>query len=93
MTPHPHLTIDHVKQLEAQVIQVCNNCKTLDDLQSTSAPLWHWACEVLNTSLDHLRGEIAAHETDEQFDTIYLEEKDHLLKLPLVLLEHLNQKI
>jgi len=88
---HPHLTIDHVKQLEAQVIHVCNHCKTLDELAHTSQPLWDWASQVLNISVDKLRGEIEAHETDEQFTDSYLEEKDHLLKLPLVLLEHLNQ--
>jgi hypothetical protein len=92
MHPHPHLTLDHVKQLEAQVIAICNHCTTLEELTSAGNPLWDWACQVLNTTPDKLRGEIESHETDEQFASKYLEEKDHLLKLPLVLLEHLNQQ-
>lgn len=89
---HPHLNIDHVKELEAKVIAICTHCRTLDDLTAASTPLWDWVSEALDISPDKLRGEIEAHETDEQFATQYLEEKDHLLKLPLVLLEHLNQK-
>jgi len=90
---HTHLTIDHIKQLEQQVIAICTHCKTLEDLTVTSAPLWDWTSRVLNTSIDKLRLEIESHETDEQFSDAYSEEKDHLLKLPLVLLKHLNQPV
>lgn len=84
------LTVTAIHDLEEKVIVVCNSSATLEELQASGKPLWDWACEVLEKPLDELRHEIETHETDENFPTEYLEEKDHLLKLPLVLLEELN---
>jgi hypothetical protein len=85
-----HLDPSVISELENQIIAICNSCPTLDQLVSSAQPIYDWACETLHKSLPELRHEIATHETDEQFPNQYLEEKDHLLKLPLILLEHLN---
>ncbi len=79
-----------VSELEDQIIDICNSCPALDDLISSSAPVWEWACRILKMSASELRHRIETHETDEQFPSAYLEEKDHLLKLPLILLEKIN---
>lgn len=85
------LTLDHIKQIEHQVIAICSHCTNLEDLNSAATPLWDWACQVLGKDLSKLRAQIESHETDEQFPTLFAEERDHLLKLPLVLLEELHK--
>ena len=85
------LTLPAVKHLEEQVMLIYRHAKTLEELESESASLWQWAAKVLDQPLNHVRQEIAAHHTDEVFPDQFHEEKDHLLKLPLYLLEHLNK--
>jgi len=85
-----HLDHPVISELEDQIIEICNSCPALDSLVSSAQPLYDWACKILNKDMAHLRHEIETHETDEQFANQYLEEKDHLLKLPLILLSHIN---
>ena len=82
-----HAAVSHI---ENHIIELCRAYATYEDLCAASAPLWHWACQTLHKSPGELRHEIETHETDEHFPTPYLEEKDHLLKLPLLLLEKIN---
>ena len=89
---HPHLSLDHIKELEAEVISICNHCKSFPELETAAKPYWDWACHALSITPAKLRHEIETHTTDEHFKDEYSEEKDHLLKLPLVVLEHLHQK-
>jgi hypothetical protein len=81
-----------ISELENHIIDICNSCTSLEDLLSATSPVWEWAGRILNKPLDELRSEIESHETDEQFPDQYLEEKDHLLKLPLLLLQEVNSK-
>jgi hypothetical protein len=79
-----------VSELENHIIDICNSCTTIEDIITAGTPVWDWACMVLKKDSRELRLEIENHETDEQFSTQYLEEKDHLLKLPLLLLKAVN---
>jgi hypothetical protein len=84
--------LDHsvISELENHIIDICNSCSTSDEIIAAATPVWEWAGKILNKNLEDLRFEIETHETDEQFPTQYLEEKDHLLKLPLLLLKVTN---
>ncbi|OGC93128.1 hypothetical protein A3D85_00400 [Candidatus Amesbacteria bacterium RIFCSPHIGHO2_02_FULL_47_9] len=85
------LTLAAIRQVEEEIMTICNSCKTVEQLHSADLPVWTWACQVLKKPFDDLRREIESHETDEKFPDLYSEEKDHLLKLPIVLLEHVNR--
>ena len=85
-----HLDHSVISELENQIIEICNTAKNLDHIKVASAPVWNWACDILHCSVSELRREIESHEADEHFPNAYLEEKDHLLKLPLILLEKTN---
>jgi hypothetical protein len=79
-----------ISELENAIIEICTTCKTLEEIKTQSASIWSWASKVLAKSNDELRFEIESHEQDESFPDPYLEEKDHLLKLPLLILEKIN---
>ena len=81
------LNLDQIKEIENSVMHLCSTYKTLSELQIHAEPLWLWTAHTLNISPDKLLTEIASHSTDEQFSDPYLEYKDHLLKLPVLLLE------
>jgi hypothetical protein len=87
----PSLTLPAVKHLEEQVMLIYRHAKNLDELTTESASLWDWAAKSLDLPLEKIRSDVANHYTDEQFSDHFHEEKDHLLKLPLYLLEHLNK--
>lgn len=87
-----HLTLDHIKEVETQVLSICNEEKTLPDIIEASNHLWNWVSQITELSIDKLRAEIETHETDEHFPNPFAEERDHLLKLPIVLLEILHKK-
>jgi hypothetical protein len=82
--------LDHqvISELENHIIDICNSCQTFEQINTASAPIWDWACSVLQTNIRELKSE--THESHEHFSDAYLEEKDHLLKLPLILLEKVN---
>jgi hypothetical protein len=84
--------LDHsvISELENHIIDICNSCTNYEDIITASVPIWDWACVILKKEPQELRFEIETHETDEQFHNPYLEEKDHLLKLPLLLLKTVN---
>ena len=84
--------LDHsvIGDLENHIIDICNSCTTYEDIITAGTPVWDWACVILKKEPQELRFEIETHETSEQFPTPYLEEKDHLLKLPLLLLKATN---
>lgn len=84
------ITLPAIKHLESQVMLIYRHAKTLSELESESSSLWQWASKNLNKPVEEIRSEIAAHHSDEQYSDQFKEEKDHLLKLPLYLLEHLN---
>jgi hypothetical protein len=86
-----HLDHQVVSDLESFIIEICNTCPNLEAITSASNPIWNWAGQLLHKTEGELRVEIESHEADEHFPNPYLEEKDHLLKLPLILLEHINQ--
>ncbi len=79
-----------VSSLENAVIEICNSCHNFDQFKTDADPLWQWAGQVLHKSTEELRREVETHSTDEHFSDPYQEEKDHLLKLPLILLEEIN---
>lgn len=79
-----------ISELENAIIDICTNCKTVEEIKTQSSSIWSWAGKVLSKPIDELRFEIESHEQDESFPDPYLEEKDHLLKLPLLILEKLN---
>lgn len=81
-----------ISELENSVIEICNTCKNYLDISRESAPLWQWAGTLLKKTPEELRHEIETHEADEHFLDAYNEERDHLLKLPILLLEHINNK-
>ena len=81
-----------IRHVEEEIMRICNTSNDHHQLLLSAHPIWEWACQVLHKPLLELRQEIEAHETGEEFATKLLSEKDHLLKLPLVLLEHLNRK-
>lgn len=91
--PDTKLTTENIRKIEDEILLLCRHCKTLDELTSASETVWNWSAKVLNTSVDEFRGEVELHETDERFPDKFLEEKDHLLKIPLVLLEHLHHPL
>jgi hypothetical protein len=86
--------LDHsvISDLENLIIEICNTCPGLDQLVNTASPVYEWAGKILHKTLPELRHEIESHEADEHFPNQYMEEKDHLLKLPLILLEHINNR-
>ncbi len=86
--------IDHnvIYDLENHIIDICNSCTTAEEIIAAGTPLWDWASGMLQKDPQTLRFEIETHETDEQFPTVYLEEKDHLLKLPLLFLKMINNQ-
>ena len=85
-----HLDHSVISDLENFIIEICNTCPNLESMTSASRPVWDWASLTLGRSESELRREIESHEADEHFPNPYLEEKDHLLKLPLILLERIN---
>ncbi len=89
----PTLTLAAVKHLEEQVMLIYRHARNQTELESESASLWDWAARALDKPLDQVRREIAGHATDEEFPDAFHEERDHLLKLPLYLLEHLNRHV
>ena len=91
-TPPENFDLVAIRHIEDEIMHICNTGRDHHTLLISSHPIWEWACQVLNKPLFELRQEIEAHETGEEFATKLLSEKDHLLKLPLVLLEHLNRK-
>lgn len=86
-TPPTELNLAAIRFLEEEIMDICNHCTTLEELQSAGQPVWDWACHYLHQTPHALRHDIETHEADEQFPTPFLEEKDHLLKIPLILLE------
>lgn len=86
-----HIDYSVVSELENTIIEICNTCPNLESITSTSQPIWNWATQILQKTEAELRREIESHETDEHFPNQYLEEKDHLLKLPLLLLEKISK--
>ncbi|MBI2008687.1 hypothetical protein HYS82_03475 [Candidatus Amesbacteria bacterium] len=90
-TPPDNLDQQAVKQVEDEVMHICNTCTDPDSLLVSAQPIWDWACQTLGKSPGELRHEIENHEIGETFPTKFLSEKDHLLKLPIVLLEHLHR--
>jgi hypothetical protein len=80
-----------ISDLENHIIDICNSCKTVEEITAAASPIWVWAGQILKKDLAELRTEIETHEADEQFPDQYLEEKDHLLKLPLLLLQEANK--
>jgi hypothetical protein len=87
-----HLTLDHIKEVESQVLSICKQHQTLDDIKQASSHLWEWVSTLTGLTVEEIRSQIETHETDEQFPTAVAEERDHLLKLPLVLLEIIHKK-
>lgn len=85
-----HLDPSVISQLENYIIEICSTCPNISSLKTASAPIWTWASAVLKKDVSELRREIEAHETDEHFPNPYLEEKGHLLKLPLIILAKMN---
>ncbi|OGD09619.1 hypothetical protein A2397_00955 [Candidatus Amesbacteria bacterium RIFOXYB1_FULL_44_23] len=85
---------DHsvISELENHIIEICNTCKTYPDISAAAAPVWDWASKIIPEPIAELRHEIESHEADEHFPDQYSEEKDHLLKIPLLLLEHINSR-
>jgi hypothetical protein len=85
-----HLDHSVISELENYIINICNSCPTLENITAGSAPVWDWASRILQKNPAELHHEIETHEAGEHFNNPYLEEKDDLLKLPLILLEKLN---
>jgi len=85
-----HLDYSVVSELENHVIEILNTCPNIDSLVSTAQPLYAWAGNILQKHPDELRHDLFTHETHEHYPNLYLQEKDHLLKLPLILLEKIN---
>lgn len=86
----PHLDHYAISELENHIIDICNSCHTYEEIVSASQPLWDWACIILHQDPKELRHNLETHDANEHFSDPYLEEKDHLLKLPLLLLEKIN---
>ena len=84
------LNLSAVKLVEEEIMLICNTCTTPDALLVSSQPVWDWACRVLGKPLSEIRHLIENHEIGEIFPSKFLSEKDHLLKLPIVLLEHIH---
>lgn len=84
--------LDHavVSDLENHIIDICRTAGDYESIRTASAPVWDWAVKILHKNEAELRHLIESHEADEHFPNQFLEEKDHLLKLPLVLLEKIN---
>jgi hypothetical protein len=87
-----HFDYAVLSELENHIIEICNTCKNVDQIIDASAPIWTWASEIIPEPIAELRHEIETHEASEHFPDRYSIEKDHLLKIPLLLLEHLNSK-
>ena len=88
--PNTVLNTDNIRKIEDEVLLLCRHCQTLEELTDAGQDVWHWAAQTLHLSIEDLRGEVEVHALDEKFPTPFLEEKDHLLKIPIVLLEHLH---
>ena len=85
---------DHavISELENHIIEICNTCKTYETISAAAAPVWNWASMIIPEPIAQLRHEIETHEASEYFPEQYSIEKDHLLKIPLLLLELLNKR-
>lgn len=90
--PSPSLNPENIHKLEDEILLVCRHCKTHQELVASAAHLWDWSAQTLKTSVEDLRSEIETHAQDEKFADAFSEEKDHLLKLPLILLEHYHHQ-
>ena len=88
--PNTELNSENIRKIEDEILLICRHCKTLDELKSAGVSVWEWASAVLNTSPDEFRGEVELHSMDERFPDKFSEEKDHLLKIPIILLERLH---
>jgi len=88
MLPNPILSTENIRRIEDEVLLLCRHCKTYDELVSAGSSVWDWTASSLKTTVDELRGEIETHSMDEKFPNKFQEEKDHLLKIPIILLEH-----
>ena len=88
-----YLELSIVSELENAIIEICETCSDLTSFELAATPIWNWASQILAKSPEELRHEIETHETDEQFSDKYHEEKDHLLKLPLLILEKINSRL
>lgn len=89
--PPDELNQSAVKLVEDEIMLICNTCTDLNALLVSSQPIWDWACQILGKAPSELRLEIENHEIGETFPSKFLSEKDHLLKLPIVLLEHIHR--
>lgn len=88
--PPDELDLAAVRLVEGEIMHICNTCTDSDSLLLSAQPIWEWASQVLNKPLSEIRHLIENHELGEVFPSKFLSEKDHLLKLPIVLLEHIH---
>jgi len=91
MLPLPTLSPDNIRKIEEEVLLLCRHCKTSEEIVTAGKGIWEWSAQALAESLDELRSEVESHYMDEKFPDLFQEEKDHLLKIPVVLLEHLHR--
>lgn len=89
--PLDELNLPAVKQVEEEIMHICNTCTDPDSLLLSAQPIWEWASQVLGKPLSEIRHLVENHEIGETFPSKFLSEKDHLLKLPIVLLEHIHR--
>ncbi|TSC84201.1 MAG: hypothetical protein G01um101416_1117 [Microgenomates group bacterium Gr01-1014_16] len=89
--PPEDLDQQAVKHVEEEIMLICNTCTDPYSLLLSAQPIWDWSCQVLGKPLSEIRHLIENHEIGETFPTKFLSEKDHLLKLPIVLLEHIHR--
>ena len=89
--PPDELSPAAVKQIEEEIMLICNTCTDSNSLLLSAQPIWEWSSQVLGKPLSEIRHLIENHEIGETFPSSFLSEKDHLLKLPIVLLEHIHR--
>ena len=73
-----------VKQVEDEVMLICNTCTSPDALLVSAQPVWDWACRILGKPQSEIRHLIENHEIGQAFPSKFLSEKDHLLKHPIL---------
>ena len=90
-SPPDQLDLPAVRQVEEEIMHICNTCTDSTQLLLSAQPVWDWACQALGKPQSEIRHLIENHEIGESFPSKFLSEKDHLLKLPIVLLEHIHR--
>ncbi len=88
--PNLDLTTENIRKIEDEILLLARHCQTYDEIMSAGTTVWDWSAKVLKMEIDDLRGEVETHALDEKYPDKFQEEKDHLLKIPLVLLDHLH---